>query len=94
MKETKYKIYIKCNGLKKRERKVKRHSFDDLGYCSIDQDIEELKTKAMSWLKENMKDYANAKLDLEKVEHEPTRDGFFIEHWSPFGEGHIRGVEL
>lgn len=94
MRETKYKVYLKCVGLKKRERKVKRHSFDELGYVELNHDIEDLKVKAKDWLEKNMRSYVSARLDLEKVEHDLSDRGYFIEHWSPFGEGHIRGVEV
>ena len=68
MRDVKYKVYLKCMGVKKRSRVVKRHSFD-LGYVELEHDMEALKLKARERIATEMRETKGiVHLDLERVE--------------------------
>lgn len=48
------KVYVECQGIKKRERKVKNHSFK-LGYYSLDTQGKDLESEALQHVKDEMR---------------------------------------
>lgn len=85
----KFKVTVYTTGLKKRDRKVKRHYFN-AGYIDYkpimaEGDIDELNAKAMGLVETNMKSFTGIEISLDKVEINGD-----IETWMPFSDENIR----
>lgn len=83
------KVYVTCNGIKKRCRKIERHMLK-LGNQPLSVSVELMKSSAYELLSKTMKTYSGAVLHLDYVEISDREGGFLVETWKPFDDRHQR----
>jgi hypothetical protein len=84
----KFKVTVYVTGLKRKERKIKRHFFN-AGYVDYnpnmtEAELNEIKDKAMGLIETNMKNFTNVSVSLDQVKI----DGY-VETWMPFSDKNI-----
>ena len=84
----KFKITVYTTGLKKRDRKTKRHFFN-AGYVDYnpnmsEAELNEIKAKAVGLIETNMKSFVGVEVSLDLVEINGH-----IETWMPFSAKNI-----